>query len=98
MTPIDLIGFAAGTLTTVAFVPQVLKTWQTRSARDVSTGLFVLFSAGVALWLLFGVLSGSWPVILANGLTLVLALLVLWLKWRFHRNGRRNGEALPVDD
>jgi MtN3 and saliva related transmembrane protein len=76
----ELIGMAAATLTTVSFVPQVLKTWKSRSAKDVSLGMFLLFSLGVALWLIYGFGISSLPVILANAVTLVLALSILIMK------------------
>jgi MtN3 and saliva related transmembrane protein len=76
-------GFIAAILTTVAFVPQVRKVWRTRSAKDVSLGMYTLFTLGVALWLVYGVLIHSWPIILANGVTLVLAGMVLVMKLKF---------------
>ncbi len=82
MTP-QMLGYAAGFLTTVAFVPQVLQVYRSRSARDVSLGMFVLFSTGVVLWLVYGVWIESPPVIWANAVTLVLALAVLGAKWRW---------------
>ena len=87
MTPIDLLGTAAGTLTTIAFVPQVVKTWRTCSGEDISNGMFLLFSTGVMLWLLYGLALEAMPIVLANGVTLVLALAVLMLKYRFRRRG-----------
>jgi MtN3 and saliva related transmembrane protein len=75
-----LIGYLAGALTTAAFVPQVLKTWRTRSVADLSLGMLVMFSAGVALWLLYGCLGHAVPIIAANGLTLLLTLPLLVLK------------------
>lgn len=77
------IGFIAAILTTVAFVPQVRKVWRTRSAKDVSLGMYTLFTLGVALWLAYGILIHSWPVILANVVTLVLAGMVLVMKLKF---------------
>lgn len=79
----SMIGFIAATLTTIAFVPQVIKVWRSRSARDVSLGMYALFSTGVAIWLLYGILISSWPVILANAITLVLAIAVIVMKLRF---------------
>jgi MtN3 and saliva related transmembrane protein len=76
----ELIGMAAGTLTTVSFVPQVLKTWKSRSAKDISLGMFLLFSLGVALWLIYGFGIASMPVIVANAITLVLALGIILMK------------------
>lgn len=78
-----LIGFVAGGLTTIAFVPQLVKTWRSRSAEDVSLGMLVIFCTGVVLWLVYGLLIGAWPVILANVVTLVLALAILLLKFRY---------------
>ena len=79
---IDLIGVAAATLTTLSFLPQVAKTWQTRSAADLSWIWLVSFSAGLALWLVYGFALGSWPLIAANGATLSLVLVILSVKWR----------------
>jgi len=81
----DLIGFAAAVLTTVAFVPQVLHTWKTRHAGGISLGMLCLFALGVALWLSYGIILGAWPVILANAVTLALALFLLAMKLRFRR-------------
>lgn len=78
----NLIGFLAATLTTIAFIPQVIKVWRTRSTRDVSIGMYTLFTAGVALWFCYGLMIGSWPVIAANAITLMLAGLVLIMKIR----------------
>jgi MtN3 and saliva related transmembrane protein len=81
---IDLLGFTAGALTTAAFVPQVFKSWQTRDLRGVSLRMYSLFTLGVALWLAYGLMLSSWPVIVCNAITLVLAGGVLVLKVR-HR-------------
>jgi MtN3 and saliva related transmembrane protein len=78
------IGFFAAILTTGAFVPQVLKVWRARSAADISLGMYTLFTLGVALWLVYGVLIQSWPVIVANFITLLLAGAVLVMKIRFN--------------
>ncbi|MBK7421953.1 MAG: SemiSWEET transporter [Propionivibrio sp.] len=77
------IGFVAAILTTVSFVPQVLKVWRTRSAKDISLGMYSLFTLGIAAWLVYGVLIDSWPVILANLVTLMLAGSVLVMKLKF---------------
>jgi MtN3 and saliva related transmembrane protein len=79
----SVIGLVAGALTTVAFVPQVTKVWRTKSAHDVSLKMFMVFSAGVALWLAYGILLGEWPIILTNAATLVLALAILTMKLRY---------------
>ncbi len=85
----DVIGSLAGAFTTIAFVPQVVKTWRSRSAEDISLLMFTLFTAGVLLWLLYGIALGSVPIIIANSITLVLALSVLVLKVRYMRLQRR---------
>lgn len=74
------VGSAAALLTTLAFVPQVVKTLRTRSTRDISLSMWAMFSAGVALWLAYGLMLGAWPVIAANAATLLLALTVLAVK------------------
>jgi len=78
----DVVGYSAGLLATIAFVPQVVKTFKEQSARDISLGMYVLFCAGVSLWLLYGVLIGSWPVVVSNFVTLVLSGTVLAMKLR----------------
>ena len=83
MSAIDLIGFAAGTLTTISFLPQVVKVWRTQSAEDLSMGMFTLFGSGVFLWLVYGLAVGSLPVIVANAITFVLAAIIVALKLRF---------------
>jgi len=84
----DLIGSIAGTLTTVSFLPQVLKTYRSRSAKDISLVMFLLFSLGVFLWLLYGLSLQSMPIIVSNGITLVLALSILVMKFWFGRKTR----------
>lgn len=79
----DLLGSAAGFLTTAAFVPQVVKTWKSKSAADLSLGMFLVFALGVLLWLAYGILIGATPIIVANSVTLALALSILLMKLRF---------------
>ena len=79
----SIVGFMAAILTTFAFVPQVVKVWRTRSTSDISLGMYSLFTLGVSLWLVYGILIHAWPVILANSVTLVLAGSVLVMKLRF---------------
>ena len=80
MPPTDFIGYLAATLTTTAFIPQALLTWRTRRAEGVSLWMYSIFVTGVALWLAYGCLSNAWPVIVANALTLLLALFILIMK------------------
>lgn len=81
----DLIGSVAGTLTTLSFLPQVLKTYRSRSAKDISLVMFLLFSLGVFLWLLYGLSIQSMPIIISNFITLVLSLSILAMKFWFGR-------------
>lgn len=83
MAYLDLLGIVAGILTTVSFVPQVLKIWSARSAKDISFGMFLLFAVGVALWLVYGVLIQATPIIVANVVTLALVIVIIAMKLRF---------------
>ncbi len=78
----ELIGYPAAVLTTAAFVPQAWRSWRTRDLSGISLPMYLLFTLGVACWLLYGLAIASVPVIVANGITLCLAGMVLWLKVR----------------
>ena len=78
-----LLGYAAATLTTVAFVPQAWLTWKMRAAPGVSLGMYATFTIGIALWLVYGLLIRAWPVVVANAVTLALATFILWMKLRY---------------
>ncbi len=96
MTAADWVGMTAGTLTTVAFVPQLLKIYATKSGEDVSLRMFLIFCTGVALWLIYGLMIGSAPMILANVVTLALAATIVVLKVRYgRRKPRHDGFDLP---
>ncbi len=79
----NTLGLLAGALTTVAFVPQVVKIWRTQHAADISLGMFAIFSCGVLLWLLYGIEIRAAPVIAANAVTLCLSLTILVFKIRY---------------
>ena len=80
MSMTDWIGSAAAILTTTAFIPQAWKVWRTRHTADISMSMYILFTLGVALWLTYGILLESWPIIIANCITLLLAGIVLVMK------------------
>ena len=80
--PVTIIGYVAATLTTLAFAPQVVKTWRSRSSGDLSLPMLVFFTLGVSLWLVYGVLLRLIPVIVANAVTLLLTGVLLALKLR----------------
>ena len=77
------LGLVAGTLTTLSFLPQLVKAWKTRSTHDISFGMLALFSAGLVLWIVYGVIVTDVPVIAANSVTLVFVGLILALKLRY---------------
>ncbi len=83
LTLIDLIGSCAATLTTVSFLPQAWQVWRSKHTADISLGMYTLFTLGVALWLAYGLLLLSWPIIIANAITVLLAGAVLIMKLRF---------------
>jgi MtN3 and saliva related transmembrane protein len=80
MNEVQILGLAAGSCTTIAFLPQVIKTWKSGSAKDLSLGMFSFFCLGVMLWLIYGIIIKDVPVIVANLLTLVLASSLLFFK------------------
>lgn len=81
----DVIGGVAAVLTTIAFLPQVLKSWRSGSTRDVSLGMFLILNTGIILWLIYGLVLGSLPLIFANAVTLFLTGTILFLKLRGDR-------------
>jgi len=80
---IEWLGVLAGTFTTAAFVPQVYKTWKSKSAKDLSLGMFLIFTVGVVLWLIYGWYMDAFSILFANSITLVLALILLYFKWTY---------------
>jgi MtN3 and saliva related transmembrane protein len=78
----DVIGSIAAVLTTAAFIPQVVHSYRERDSSGVSLLMYALFTLGVFLWLVYGLILGQWPIIAANSVTLVLAAAILWMRWR----------------
>ena len=85
MILIEWIGFVAAALTTLSFVPQAWLTFKTRDVSGISLGMYSAFTLGVALWLVYGLALGAWPLILANAVTLSLALAILVMRLRYGR-------------
>jgi MtN3 and saliva related transmembrane protein len=83
MDTIALTGYLAGTLTTVSFVPQVLRTWKLRETKDFSLAMLLLFAAGMLLWTAYGIWINSFPIIAANVITFGLVLFLLGMKMRY---------------
>jgi MtN3 and saliva related transmembrane protein len=80
---VDWVGYCAATLTTAAFVPQVVHTYQTKDVSGISLGMYSAFTLGVALWLVYGLLLSAWPIVIANAITLSLAIAILVMKLRY---------------
>lgn len=83
MSLVDWIGSLAAVLTTVSFVPQAWHTFKTRDVSGISLGMYGVFTAGIACWLVYGWLLGAWPIVIANCITLALAVAILVMKLRF---------------
>ncbi len=79
----ELIGYLAAILTTFAFVPRAVQAWRTRDTAGISLRKYAFFCTSVALWLVYGLLLGAWPIIIANAITLALSLTILALKLRY---------------
>ena len=79
----EWVGYLAAILTTCSFVPQVWHTFRTRDVSGISLGMYSVFACGVALWLAYGVLLGAWPIVVANTVTLALAVAILAMKLRY---------------
>ena len=92
---IDVVGSLAACLTTASFLPQAWHSFRTRDVSGVSLGMYSLFTAGVALWLAYGLLLRAWPIVVANAITLALALAILWMKLRYGQaqNAAKSGET-----
>jgi len=84
MDTIVIVGYIAGTLTTISFVPQVMRAWKLKETRDLSLAMLLLFAAGILLWTLYGIWTGSLPIIAANVITFFLLIILLGLKIRYH--------------
>jgi len=86
---VEDIGFVAAFLTTAAFVPQLMRVMKLRSAREISLGTFLMFSVGVFMWLMYGIYTGSRPVIASNVVTLVLSVSILILKLKYDLDAKK---------
>jgi len=83
MNPITIVGLIAAAFTTIALLPQLMKVWKTKSTRDISTGMFMLYSSGLLLWFVYGVYIKDVPIILANSLAFIQALIILMFKAKY---------------
>jgi MtN3 and saliva related transmembrane protein len=84
-TAFTWIGYAAGTLTTIAFLPQLVHVWKTKRADDLHIGTLLIFTLGVTLWVVYGIATHQRPVTLANAVTLALQCAIIYLKLRYSK-------------
>ncbi len=85
MTALDLLGMTAGSISSITFLPQVIKTWQTKSASDISLLMFTFATISVIMWLAYGIILGNVPIIFTNAMVLVFSLIMLYFKYRFRQ-------------
>ena len=86
MEGIAILGLVAGTITSITFIPQVIKIWQTRSAKDISMVMLLLLLLGVSIWLAYGIIVKDIAIIYTNSMVMAMGLLMLYFKWRFKKN------------
>lgn len=89
-----IIGTIAAVCTTISLVPQLIRVWSRKSAKDISLEMFLLFSAGVLLWFIYGVMIHSLPVEVANGISFIFSLTILVLKLCFDRKERSDADQV----
>ncbi len=88
MTSLQLLGLAAGTITSITFLPQVIQIWKTKSAKDISTPMLLLLMLGVSMWLIYGLLVWDAAIIYTNSMVLTMSLVMMFFKIKF--NDRNN--------
>jgi MtN3 and saliva related transmembrane protein len=83
MTGVDILGYSAGAITSLTFLPQVIKTWKVKSAKDISLLMFVIAAVNEVMWVVYGALLDNWVIILTNIIVLSMALTMIYFKLRF---------------
>lgn len=84
MSGVEILGYAAGAITCLTFLPQVIKTWQSKSAKDVSLNMFLIAAVNEIMWIVYGALLNNWVIILTNAVVLSMSLTMIWLKLRYN--------------
>jgi len=84
MTGVDILGYSAGAITSLTFLPQVIKTWKEKSAKDISLMMFVIAAINEVMWIVYGVLLNNWVIILTNVIVLVMSLTMIFFKLRYN--------------
>jgi MtN3 and saliva related transmembrane protein len=93
----QLLGYSAATLTTLSFVPQALHTFRSGEVAGISVGMYSIFTVGVAMWLVYGMALGEWPIVIANAITFALAAGILGMTVRARRRARRLAGEIRMD-
>jgi MtN3 and saliva related transmembrane protein len=83
MSGVDILGYSAGAITSMTFLPQVIKTWKERSARDISLMMFLIAALNEIMWIIYGILKNDWVIILTNAVVLVMSLTMIYLKFKY---------------
>ena len=83
MSGVEILGYAAGAITCLTFLPQVLKTWKSKSAKDVALNMFLIAAVNEVMWIVYGALLNNWVIILTNAVVLSMSLMMIWLKFRY---------------
>jgi MtN3 and saliva related transmembrane protein len=83
--PVNVLGYSAGAITALTFLPQVVKTWKEKSARDISLLMFIIAATNEIMWIIYGALKNDWVIILTNSVVLLLSLMMIYLKLRFNK-------------
>ncbi|MBS1653417.1 MAG: SemiSWEET transporter [Bacteroidetes bacterium] len=86
MTFTDILGYSAGAITSLTFLPQVIKTWKEKSAKDVSLNMFLIAAINEVMWIVYGVLLNNWVIILTNSIVLSMSLIMIFLKLKYSGN------------
>jgi MtN3 and saliva related transmembrane protein len=85
MSGTDILGYAAGAITSLTFLPQVIKTWKEKSAKDVSLMMFIIAAVNEVMWIVYGALLNNWVIILTNAIVLAMSLTMIFLKLRYSK-------------
>ncbi|MEI2737724.1 MAG: SemiSWEET transporter [Chitinophagaceae bacterium] len=83
MSGVDILGYAAGAITSLTFLPQVIKTWREKSAKDISLLMFLIAAINEVMWIAYGALLNNWVIILTNAIVLAMSLTMIYLKFRY---------------
>ena len=84
MSTAEILGYAAGAMTAFTFLPQVIKTWQSKSAKDISMNMFLIAFTNEIMWLVYGVMLDNWVIISTNAVMLIMSAIMIWLKIRYN--------------